>query len=193
MAALISRTTAASDANPSDSAHKEAGTGSGNGNDRMHGSDYEFRPFRLVTTTLEFPYSRRSAPSASLVPSNIAAAWTASGIEETVIGGVLQGRKVGDVRGASKLSRRRMWELARNLAQELATELASGLDVKATLQEKWGQELRETLDGACYGDIKSAVLLEERHVAKAVLRERALVGWVRNVGDEGWGLDRSST
>src|SRR6187549_330039 len=56
---------------------------------------YSFVPFRVETTTTEFHYSKKmvTARSDKISASNLAAAWTSYGLEESLIGGVIQGRK----------------------------------------------------------------------------------------------------
>ena len=102
-----------------------------------------------------------------LVTSNISVVWT-PGLQETLIGGVLQGRKQFDPRGASQICRRQMWRAA--------------VDVVALCG----------LLGArrSYGDFKerSSTLRERRRVKSEVTTE-ALSGWIRNAGDDGFQLE----
>ncbi|KAL3954924.1 hypothetical protein ACCO45_010487 [Purpureocillium lilacinum] len=62
---------------------------------------YGFRPFAVETTTREFGFSRRAvqARADKISPSNLAAAWSLSGFEESILGGVVQGRRPFDPRG----------------------------------------------------------------------------------------------
>ncbi|KAH8171862.1 adenosine-deaminase (editase) domain-containing protein [Sarocladium implicatum] len=132
---------------------------------------YRFAPFEVATTTLEFEYSKTSvqARSKKVSASNLAAAWTISGLEETILGGVVQGRKAFDVKGASRLSRRGMW--------------VEALKVEASLGHT-------TLLGvAAYGDIKALPAVGMRAVVKAEVRSRALSGWIQNQGDDDFRLD----
>lgn len=141
---------------------------------------YAFRGFGVRTTTSEFAFSRgqvarRSAEAGGKVAaSNLAVAWTAGGLDEGLVGGVLQGRRQFDARGASRTSRRRMWALA--------------LAVVAGADGLGSEEVRGQLEGGTYGDVKDGVLLEGRRKLKDEVRRRALKGWVRNTGDEGFGL-----
>jgi len=130
---------------------------------------YAFLPFRIRTTTAEFEYSRRSASARGaekLVPSNIAAAWTPRAAE-TLVGGVLQGRKQSDARGASMISRTNLWRLAR----EIAAAVPDLHSVNAVLQ------------ATSYPPIKDSKLLAGRRAVKDHVRD-ALQGWPRNLGDE---------
>src|SRR3569833_3442549 len=87
------------------------------------GGGYGFSPLGVVSTTTgrEFAFSRRSvaarAGAGTVTASNLAAACVPRcGLDEGLLGGVLQGRKAFDIRGASVLSRRRMWGLAVEVA-----------------------------------------------------------------------------
>lgn len=135
---------------------------------------YEFMPFEVKTTGLEFAFSRRGGDQVEsetrYVPSNLATAWTANGLMENIIGGVMQGRKQTDPRGGSAVCRRKMWSLAREIA-----ELAG---IHNVVPE----------DGT-YKKFKESKVLAERRRVKEDLRTAALKGWVRNLGDEGFGLD----
>ncbi|OLN86135.1 tRNA-specific adenosine deaminase 1 [Colletotrichum chlorophyti] len=135
---------------------------------------YGFRPFDFRTTTREFEFSKRSvqARAERIAASNLAAAWTVGGVEEGSMGGVLQGRKAFDAKGASMLSRRRVWELA--------LEIARGLED--------GAVLRGALEVETYAQVKEGELLMHRRQVKEEARKKALPGWAINVGDDGFGL-----
>lgn len=153
------------------------GRGNGAGEGEWEGG-YRFQGFRIRGTGREFEFSRRAQAEGregteglEFVPSNLAAAWTPYG-DESLIGGVLQGRKQFDARGASMLCRKRMWELA--------SEVAGLVDVLAVSQ---------VLRLGSYELVKSSGLLEGRRKVKEEVKERALKGWVRNEGDDGFTLD----
>lgn len=131
---------------------------------------YAFQPFNIETTSVEFDFSKGAveARAEKIAASNIAAAWTLSGVEESILGGVLQGRKPFHPKGASNMSRREMWLKAR--------ELAGKLDAYPHLSEALSQET--------YKDIKQGPLLSERRKVKDDARRNALAGWVRNQGDD---------
>lgn len=136
---------------------------------------YDFRPFTVMTTALDFEFSKTAAERRSnrISASNLAAAWSFPDNQETIINGVLQGRKAFDAKGASRCSRRSMWEAARALAGLLAGRAVSvGVDVNA----------------AIYKDIKAKPDLGTRRQVKADIRETALSGWVRNEGDSNFSL-----
>jgi len=136
---------------------------------------YGFKEFEVKTTTLEFECSKRVVGKRSerTSASNLAVAWSADGSEEGLVGGVLQGRKQFDARGASGTSRRGMWALARDVAgmEGVGCEEVVGL-----------------LEGKSYEDVKGGGLLESRRHVKDAARTEALKGWVRNTGDESFGL-----
>jgi tRNA-specific adenosine deaminase 1 len=132
---------------------------------------YAFREFKVLTTSLEFAFSKREVTgrSSRTSASNLAVAWSAAGLDEGLVGGVLQGRKQFDGKGASLTSRKKMWALA--------------LDV-ARLDGVGGEDVRRQLEAETYGDIKEGELLEGRKRVKEDVRSEALKGWVRNIGDE---------
>jgi tRNA-specific adenosine deaminase 1 len=134
---------------------------------------YRFHPFIIKTTGREFRFSRRGVGQGVLVPSNLAAAWTPYG-EESLIGGVLQGRKQFDPRGASILCRKSLWKLTAEVAALVAVPALS-----------------ETLGVGSYGLVKGAGLLDGRRRVKGEAKGEALRGWVGNEGDEEWGVDPS--
>ncbi|TVY36809.1 tRNA-specific adenosine deaminase [Lachnellula occidentalis] len=129
---------------------------------------YSFQPFRVLSTDSEFAFSRRSAEDA--VPSNLASSWTPNG-SETLIGGTLQGRRQFDVRGASRVCKRRMWKLALEVA------VAAGVPA-----------VERCLRMEKYGNLKGDALLDRRRVVKGDVRG-VLGGWVRNEGGEGFGVE----
>lgn len=132
---------------------------------------YRFSPFEVRTTAREFAFSKRSvkARAEKIAASNLAAAWTPSGVDEGTMGGVLQGRKAFDVKGASLVSRRRMWELA--------LAIAGGLG-------EGGAALRGALEVDTYALLKEGQLLADRREAKDDARREALAGWAVNAGDD---------
>lgn len=133
---------------------------------------YAFRPFEVRTTGLEFEYSRRGSQEkemAKYVASNLATAWSCNGLAENVIGGVLQGRKQSDPRGGSLVSRGKTWALAAEVAR------MAGMGELAQAH-------------GTYKDMKEGGLLAGRQKVKKAVRGLALKGWVRNTGDEAFGM-----
>jgi tRNA-specific adenosine deaminase 1 len=132
---------------------------------RCWGSGYAFKPFRILGAQQEFSYSRRQTGAKELVASNISSSWTPHNAE-TIIGGTMQGRKQFDIRGASRVSKRRMWKLAADIASK--TEVL---------------ELQNYLDAVKYFDMKYGDLLSERRKVKEEVRN-IMGGWIRNEGGE---------
>ncbi|KAH0531782.1 hypothetical protein TsFJ059_000570 [Trichoderma semiorbis] len=143
-------------------------------------SGYAFRPFNVEATSVEFEFSKRAVQARSKVisASNLAATWSASGFEETILGGVLQGRKQFDMRGASKTSRRQMWIKSRELSDQLSVSNAGR---HGGLQEHFAS-------ASSYQNIKDGPLLAERKQVKTQVRQLALKGWIQNEGDSGFGI-----
>jgi tRNA-specific adenosine deaminase 1 len=133
---------------------------------------YRFQPFNILPTAREFTWSRRAlSVTEKAVPSNVSAVWTPNW-QETLIGGVLQGRKQLDPRGASKICRRGLWAEALHLAGLLGGAVAAG----------------EALHKSKYADIKECKELHERIKVKDDIR-KVLKGWVRNIGDDDFSLE----
>ncbi|CAG5182566.1 uncharacterized protein ALTATR162_LOCUS10224 [Alternaria atra] len=133
---------------------------------------YRFQPFTILPTDREFTWSRRAlSATEKAVPSNISAVWTPSW-QETLIGGVMQGRKQMDPRGASKICRRGLWMEALRLAGFLGGTAVMG----------------EALRKRKYAEMKGSDELHERIKVKQDIRN-ALKGWVRNTGDDGFSIE----
>ncbi|KAL7772344.1 hypothetical protein CFE70_002303 [Pyrenophora teres f. teres 0-1] len=136
---------------------------------------YRFQPFIILPTARDFTWSRRAVSvTEKAVSSNLSAVWTPSW-QETLIGGVLQGRKQMDPRGASRSCRRGLWMEALRLA---------GLVGGAVL-------VREALGSKTYEEVKGAEVLGDRKQVKEDIRT-ALKGWIRNTGDDTWNLEEPS-
>ncbi|KIW06415.1 uncharacterized protein PV09_02866 [Verruconis gallopava] len=132
---------------------------------------YVFKPFAVQTTDLEFQWSRRAAVAdGKAIPSNVSAAYTVYSTE-ALIGGVLQGRKNSDPRGACAICRKSLWKIAAELANLLDEDL-----------------LDSALKVSSYGEIKGSELLALRRRMKNELKTQNLKGWVPNVGDESFHL-----
>lgn len=133
---------------------------------------YLFRPFKVLTTKHEFKFSRRAWPShVQMSASTISAIWTRSW-QETLINGVLQGRKAGDSRGASKLCKKSMWTAATSIAQ---------LSENATLEAEPSYDT--------YAKIKASQRLQDRREVKAQIIELALCRWPRTTEDSNFSLN----
>lgn len=136
------------------------------------GEGYALAGVEFLTTSLTFEFAKGEGKG--VAPCNISAVWTPS-LDEGLVGGVLQGKKAFEARGASGVSRRRLWGLARGVAGLLAGD------------GRWGA-IGEALGAGSYGEAKGCGLLEGRRAVKEMARG-ALGGWVRNTGDEGFGLE----
>ncbi|KAI5847841.1 adenosine deaminase/editase [Morchella snyderi] len=131
---------------------------------------YEFRPFTVRTTGMVFGCSKKEAERATprrAVGSNVTAVWVRGAGSETLIGGVLQGRKQwAGVAGASRVCKARVWK---------AVSVVAGV-----LGEKGlvGAVRAETYEG-----VKRGVWMAERRRVKEETR-KVLGGWERNGGGE---------
>ncbi|KAI9774376.1 MAG: hypothetical protein M1840_004270 [Geoglossum simile] len=136
--------------------------------DKKWRGGYGFRPFAVRTTSREFRFSRRSAmANKKLAASNISAVWTPA-LQETLIGGVLQGRKQFDPRGASQICRRQMWRAAVDVVALCGLAGLEGVTVNGS-----------------YGIFKErSDFLKERRVVKSEATAEALSRWIRNCGDD---------
>lgn len=162
-------------------------------------------------------------------PSNVSAIWTAApsyshtcaaladtgskslpalnktktGLYENVINGVKQGNRATTplARGASSLSRAKLWGLVRNVIQPSAChgppsplqEELSRSEVDRVDHGSLSVLQRHVVQSTTYDEFKRAIVsstdpnqvrADAMNDAKAVLK-----GWVANSGDENWGLD----
>ncbi|KFA79269.1 hypothetical protein S40288_03465 [Stachybotrys chartarum IBT 40288] len=143
--------------------------------EKSWGEGYAFHPFLIQPTTKEFRYSKRvlSETFSNLAASNLAAAWSLSGVDEGIIGGVLQGRKQFDGKGASKMSRMRMWLLAQDLSIMIPGS--------AVLEDHFKARM--------YEQVKVGPLLTSRRIVKDDVHSMALPGWARNEGDSDFSVN----
>ena len=132
--------------------------------ERTWNAGYAFHAFSVRTTNKEFAFSRRLIPSPA-AGSNLSAVY-APKLQESLINGVLQGRKQNDPRGASALSNARMWKLT-----------------SSVLALVGAVELKEALQLSSYRRIKDAEAFRDRRCVKEETKTEALQGWVRNVDD----------
>ena len=88
-------------------------------------------------------------------------------MQETLINGVLQGRKQVDPRGASAVCRGKIWKAV--------VEVIVLLGVPA---------LRRVLSHSNYTSLKEDNMLKDRSHVKQVVRDQSLTGWIRNAGDD---------
>ena len=132
---------------------------------RVWNADYAFHPFSVLATDKEFDFSRRnvSSPAAG---SNVSAVYTPH-VEESLINGVLQGRKPTDPRGGSAFSNARMWKAA--------SSVMTMMEISA---------LRELSQFSTYREVKGSKSLADRRQVKEQTKIVALRGWVRNIEDD---------
>ena len=128
---------------------------------------FAYRAFNIITTSHDFEYSRRGIAlnSRKVGGSNISVVWNLY-LQETLLNGVLQGRKQSDPRGGSSLCNQRM--------ARLVFELVGILE---------HQHLRQSSQYRTYADLKQDPTLKERRGVKEDVRKAALQGWTRNEGD----------
>ncbi|KAI9849445.1 MAG: hypothetical protein M1837_004065 [Sclerophora amabilis] len=155
---------------------------------------YGFRPFTIGTTEKEFKFSRSAntnAPSpatnpsrGTFAPSNISAVYTPR-LQETLINGVLQGRRQADPRSGSALCRRGMCK-----AVMLVLSCLEGLQIRHTMTGSGvatPSGVGQDVGAQTYKDLKDASpMLSARRSVKRDVREQALKGWRRNEGDDEW-------
>jgi tRNA-specific adenosine deaminase 1 len=137
---------------------------------------YKWQSFDVKSTRREFEWSRRAvAKGEKAVPSNLSAVWTPAW-QETLIGGVLQGRKQFDPRGASAICRRGMWKMVIEIAAVASIPMFG-----------------EVLGKRTYKEVKEDSMFMERKRVKTDITTSGLRGWVKNTGDEEWGLEDETT
>ncbi|MCJ1474947.1 hypothetical protein MMC13_003607 [Lambiella insularis] len=129
---------------------------------------YSYRPFKINSTSREFEYSNCGAIEAGLKskPLNISALWT-SHLQETLINGVLQGRKQADPKGGSAVCRLKLSHLV------LSTLACLALPA-----------LAQVVASPRYADLKAAEALQDRKQVKKEATSVALRGWLPNVADD---------
>ena len=117
-------------------------------------------PFVVRTADAEFVHSRRhlSATNQTMKGSNISAVWN-NVLQETLVNGVVQGRKQTDPLGASALSRARMFQMAADVREQF-------------------KDIPSRLGLSRIGDRRQS--LADRETVKEEVRSKALKGWVRN-------------
>ncbi|KAI9746881.1 MAG: hypothetical protein M1835_002337, partial [Candelina submexicana] len=124
---------------------------------------YRYQPFEIATTKREFEYSRRGRRIGRLVASDLSAVWRPGG-QETLLNGVLQGRRLGDARGGSMICRKGIWKAF--------AEVVALLEVPA---------LRKVYENGSYERFKGEeALLAQRREVKAEVKREALKGWISN-------------
>jgi hypothetical protein len=136
---------------------------------------FQYKPFQIRTTTAEFDFSRTTDQRRVMfIPCSKSGVWYPYA-QEVISSGVIQGRKVTDPRGASEISRRKMWQAVMRVLQILAHS-----DSK--------DDIHIHND---YRSLKADEQLLSRKIVKVDVTT-ALQGWTPNDGDDlftlGWFL-----
>lgn len=107
-----------------------------------------------------------------------------TGLYETIINGVKQGNKASNplARGASVLSRARLWALVR----DIIVDQAQGEDDNSMRIVLEASTYDEFKDVCASQDISGSVVARGQAISDA---RQVLKGWVPNSGDGEWGLD----
>ncbi|KAF9895366.1 hypothetical protein FE257_000271 [Aspergillus nanangensis] len=119
---------------------------------------------------------------------------TKTGLYETILNGVKQGNRASEpmARGASALSRARLWGFLRDIAMSSHSPSCVSGEREEVVECDW-DILRRIVTAPTYWEFKKAPVdpAAETPTRKRAIRETktALQGWVSNVGDESWGLD----
>jgi tRNA-specific adenosine deaminase 1 len=127
---------------------------------------YSFQPFSVSVTDLEFEFSRRSDRGNSQLVSNHKSVVWCPYFAEVISNGVLQGRKIFDPRGASHISRRKLWQSVMDISEKITNT---------------------RLDFSDYRGVKMAVKLSARRKVKENVIS-VLQGWIPNDGDDSFSL-----
>lgn len=142
-----------------------------------------------VASSLSHPCAMTTDNGSKTLPT---LARSKTGLYETIINGVKQGNRLATptARGASSLSRAKLWGLHRNIIRlgkcthkhENCQNLGQGNDPSCSVKDANSyKEFKRTGD-----DITDPLYIRQEAIrdAKTVLK-----GWVSNTGDEGWSLD----
>ncbi len=143
---------------------------------------YAFRGFDVRTTGLEFAFSRRRGGFGGkglMKGSNLSAVWTARGLRERLIGGVLAGRKAFSAKGASAVCKKGMWKGVLDVVAVLGGGSSGCGSGSGSYHALRGCVAHET-----YAQFKRDELFAERRRVKEDVRREALRNWVRNGGDD---------
>jgi tRNA-specific adenosine deaminase 1 len=122
-----------------------------------------------------------------------------TGLYETIINGVKQGNRASEpiARGASALSRAKLWGLSKEIAKLLPSDMDRGSGNEALVEERQSTMalhiLKQAVEAQTYHEFKN-----EQKQLPASLKARkdaiqdtkkVLNGWKPNIGDENWGLE----
>ncbi|KAK5109179.1 hypothetical protein LTR62_007264 [Meristemomyces frigidus] len=143
---------------------------------------YSVHPLRVEATSRIFEFDKPSsatdtAEKGGLGSSNLSLLATPTR-QETLINGVLQGRKQSDIRGASCVSRRRLWEDVRAVRRSISTSSPDSVN----------EGRNSPLCEQTYEGMKTSLPFTARETVRREVWALALKGWRRNEGDEEWTL-----
>ena len=160
-----------------------------NTTDQLERAGYSFHPFSVKGTTRTFDYSKPTSKDDTAVPSNLSTLSTPH-TSEILINGVLQGRQQSDPRGASSISRRKMWRAVVDTAEQ-AGEAGARAGEEGELVELTNlPDLVSDVGKGTYADAKMRCATREE--VKRTIKKVALHGWRRNEGDDDWRLSDSA-
>jgi tRNA-specific adenosine deaminase 1 len=128
---------------------------------------FQYKPFQIRTTTAEFDFSRtKDRRRMMFIPCSKSGVWYPYA-QEVISSGVLQGRKVTDPRGASEISRRKMWQAVMHVLQILGhSDSKDDIHIHSD-----------------YRSLKADEQLLSRRIVKVDVTA-ALQGWRPNDGDD---------
>ena len=137
---------------------------------------YAFKPFQVSGHTMDFEFAK-PIPRSNVIAksSNITAVWTPH-ISEVLIGGTVQGHKQFSNKGASSISRLRIWESAANVTD--------GFGFSSVCQAFGAEKV--------YKRLKETTLLESRRAVKHYIQQEILGCWPKNSGDDQFCRDSQS-
>ncbi|CAG8888173.1 unnamed protein product [Penicillium egyptiacum] len=153
----------------------------------------------VLAPSYHYPPARTMDTGSKTVPSLCR---SKTGLYETIINGVKQGNRASSpgARGASSLSRAKLWALFREIAAALVphtyqtndTPAGSLSDVSETGDPHVDTVQHHVPYIATYQDFKNPTRLgDSAQFRMQAIKDAKLVlkGWVPNAGDESWGLD----
>ena len=171
---------------------------------RIHHFDTHTIPTDLDIETMGFAFAKPSPAVPKAKASNISALWvpnpcpstislSSSLISETLLNGVKQGSQQFSAQDfkMSEVCRRRMWEAGKRVAGLLKGRLGQRIEPGKYEEQAYVSLVEEVLDAATYGAAKRGEGTGSPDQDRREAKEWAvgvMKGWVRNKGDEAWGL-----
>ncbi|CAG8415840.1 unnamed protein product [Penicillium salamii] len=168
------------------------------------------KPIPCPAVSAENEETPKSQPPRKSKPGNASAIWTLApsyyipsatmeigsktvptlrrsktGLYETVINGVKQGNRASapDARGASALSRAKLWALFHNIISE-PTSVSTCDDSEVASEKAPKASTYQEFKTPSSGEDPSGIRMQARRDAQRVLK-----GWMPNSGDEAWSLN----